>query len=96
MDYYTFAEIEEEIKTDELTIIITIECPVFTSVARVLHRKLHLNRYPKPCITQRKLVPLIPCNTPLISKFSPLYYTVSTFRIWRSVGLVVARNRFKD
>ena len=71
MDYYTFAEIEEEIKTDELTIIITIECPVLTSVTCVLHRKLNLNRASKPCIRRRKLVPLIPCNTPLISKLSP-------------------------
>ena len=70
MDYYTFAEIDSEIKTDELTIIITIECPVFTSVARVLHRKLNLNRASKTYITRSKLAPLVPCNTPLILKLS--------------------------
>lgn len=54
MDYYTFAEIDSEIKTYELTIIITIG-PVLISVARVLHRNLNLNRADKPCITRRKL-----------------------------------------
>ncbi len=69
MDYYTFAEIDSEIKTDELTIIITIECPVLTSVARVLHRKSNVNRASKPC------------STLLASKFSPSItrYQLSAF-----------------
>jgi hypothetical protein len=87
MDYYTFAEIDSEIKTDELTIIITIECPVLTSVARVLHRKLNLNRASKTCITRSKLVPLVPCNTPLILKLSPSIRRYQLFAFGARGGL---------